>query len=314
MTGCSQNRNNVIIISDETIDSAVFLRFEVPNVRRWSIGVLYHDTTETDSDSAIIIWSEGPDDIFAGHWSRENGNHVHSLRSERIGSNIIRVGPGKTNELFFGTASNGSFLRLNDETVIEVPMSQLIRRNGRSRLCVGFYSDEGDPYSISYSDLRTRFTRKGAEGVLNYRDSSFYVECPTYRSTIAHGGTDLWLTLDFTVPDVDHWSFGIIHLGVDGIESGVTVFRDGVSSFVQHIGMPRQDVASYLLRQGEEVNLEFETSEDGSSLLLNGLTVLDAPGSLLTRHSGRIKLCTGLYYGEGEPYKIRFSDLWAWVD
>ena len=35
---CSRNRHSTTMISDDTIDSAAYLRFEVPNVRQWSIG------------------------------------------------------------------------------------------------------------------------------------------------------------------------------------------------------------------------------------------------------------------------------------
>lgn len=322
MTGCSEDRSDLTVISDNTIDSAAFLRFEVPNVRRWSIGIRYHDTVEAGSDSATVIWSEGHGDVFAGHWSRENGKDIHNPLSQRIGRNSLRTESGPTNELSFRSTPSGSSLRLNDDTVIEVPASQLIRRSGWSRLCVGFYQSEDEPYSIRYSDLRTRFVRNGVSGSLTH-DGNYdrYVGCPTHTLDVAHitrYATDSWLVLDFIVPSVDEWSFGIIYHGVAGRDSRTYVYSFGILRYAAHtiyhdgefIDEPRR----YISSAGPKVRLEFETTSRGSSMYLNGSKVFDVSSGNLNRRTGTVDLCTGITGGEQEPYSIRFSDLWAWAE
>ena len=140
---CSRNRNSATVISRDAIDSAAFLRFEVPNVTNWSVGFLYHNAGTRGSYSITFIGSIGGHEVFAHHWAINNGEIVHNLDGERIPRSVLRSGP---NELSFRSTSNGSFLRLNDETVIEVPVSHMIRRFGRSQLCIGILPGEKDRY------------------------------------------------------------------------------------------------------------------------------------------------------------------------
>ena len=324
--GCSQNRYDATVITDQSTDSAAFLRFEVPNVRQWSIGFLYHDSDSSGSDSATIIWSEGPDDVFARHWSREGGENIHDPPSERIGRNILRYGRGQWNELSFRTTSSGTYLRLNDEPAITIPSSQLIRREGWSSLCVGFHSGEDDPYSIRYSDLRTRFERAGESGSLtNDGIDDNKVECPTFvfaTAYIATGVTDSWFVLDFTVPRVDRWSFGVIYHGIDGMNSRTYLHRNGYSRYAEHttyedgefVDAPREYISSDRLIDGTRVRLEFETTALGTSMYVDGSRVIDVPGPDLSRRVGSVSLCAALISGETDPYTIHFSNLWAWAE
>ena len=323
--GCSTNRSDPTIISDDTIDSAAFLRFEVPNVRKWSVGFLYHKNDE-DSFSSTLIWSDGPNDVFARHWTRLNGVKVDNLPSERIGRNVLKTGSGQWNELSFRTTSSGTFLRLNDEAAITIPATQVSRRFGWSQLCVGFHSSEDDPYSIRYRDLRTRFGREGVSSSLTHDGlEDQRVECPRYTSEIAYisgNAIDTWLVVDFTVPSVDRWSFGVIYHGIDGRNSRTYVYRNGTSNYADHSTYqdgefsdePREFISSSRLSAGKKVRLEFETTADGSSLYLDSSRVLDVARGSLTRRIGSVKLCAGLISGETEPYTIRFSDLWAWAE
>ena len=323
--GCASSRYDPTIISDDTIDSAAFLRFEVPNVREWSIGFLYHENDE-DSFSSTLIWSDGPNDVFARHWTRRNGVKVDDLPSERIGRNVLKTGSGQWNELSFRTTSSGSFLRLNDESAIEVPATQLSRRFGWSQLCVGFHSSENDPYSIRYRDLRTRFGREGVSGSLtNDGLDDSKVKCPSYTTEIAYiarNATDAWFVVDFTVPDVEKWSFGVIYHSIDRWNSRTYIYRNGYSHYGDHttyedgdfVDEPREFISSSRLTAGEKVRLEFETTSRGSSMYLDSEKVMSVSGADLTRRIGAVKLCAGLISGEAEPYTIRFSDLWAWAE
>ena len=324
--GCSSDRNSATVISDDTTDSAAFVRFEVPDVRDWSIGFVYHDPLDSngDSESATFIWSEGNDDVFARHWARENGEYVHDPPSERIRRSVIRTGLGKTNELAFRTSSDGSFLRLNDETVIEVPASQLIRRSGWSELCVGFFMEEEEPYSIQYSDLRSRFVLEAASGRTSAADLPLV--CPTGHidaANIHFLAEDAWVVLDFIAPDVQTWSIGFFYHGRANSGTRTFIGRDGSSYYVKHINRnvgglddgPFENISSTLFNTdlGEKNRLEFETAQHGSSLFLNGEKVLDVPSSWLTRGWGDVRLCQNLHWDEPMPYRIHFSELWAWV-
>ena len=324
--GCSTNRYDATVISADTIDSAAFFRFEVPNVGHWSIGFLYHDPVARGTNAATIIWSDGPGDIFARHWTRQNGEDVHEPPSERIGRSVLKTGSGQWNELSFRTTSSGTFLRLNDESAITVPASQLSRRIGWSQLCVGFHTGEDDPYSIRYRDLRTRFAREGSSSSLSHDGlEDARVECPRYTSEIAYisgDATDAWFVLDFTVPNVNKWSIGIIYHDIAGWESRTYIFRNEYSRYARHstyedgefVDGPREYIASDRLTAGTTVRLEFETTSRGSSLYLDSEKVLDVSGADLTRRIGSARLCAGLISGETEPYTIRFSDMWAWAE
>ena len=324
--GCATSGFDPTVISDDTIDSAAFLRFEVPNVREWSIGFLYHDPDERSTDAATIIWSDGPGDVYARHWTRLQGEYVHEPPSERIGRNVLKTGSGQWNELSFRTTSRGSYLRLNDEAAIEVPASQLSRRIGWSQLCVGFHSSEDDRYSIRYRDLRTRFGREGASGNLSHSlPDDGMVECPNFTWAYAYidgSATDSWFVLDFTVPDVENWSFGVLYHDIEGSDSRTYVYRNGYSHYADHttyedgdfVDGPREFISSSRLTAGKKVRLEFETTANGSSLYLDSSRVLDVAGGSLTRRIGSVRLCAGLISGETEPYTIRFSDLWAWAE
>ena len=160
--GCLWNRDSETVISDASIDTAAFVRFAVPEVRQWSIGFVYHDIGG-NSDSATFIWSEGPDTTFARYRARRDGQIERDPPSERISASVLRPG---LNELSFRTTSDGSFLRLNEETVIEVPASLLIRRNGRSQLCVGFHSVKMNRTRFSILTCGLSSSREGASGLL----------------------------------------------------------------------------------------------------------------------------------------------------
>ena len=326
---CSRNRYSATLISTDSIDSAAFVRFEVPNVRKWSIGFIYHAVVG-DSDSVTNIWSDGPNGVYARHWVRRDGLYLHEPPSERVPGNVIKTGFGQWNELSFRTSSGGSYLRLNDETVIEVPASQLIRRIGRSQLCVGFHVEESDQYSIRYRDLRTRFTREGVSGAMTSgTPGDGLIECPQSDSDDAHLAiweTDAWIVLDFTAPYVENWSIGFVyHYSILRIQqSRISVYRAGNSYYSEHATFDSgefkdqigQHVPENLINTGfgQKNRLEFETTRNGSSLYLNGVKVLDVPSSRLTRRPGAIRFCTNLYADELAPYTVLFSDLWAWAD
>ena len=331
--GCHGGVHDATAISDDTVDSAGFLRFKVPDVRRWSIGFLYHDI-EDDFDSATFVWSEGPYDTFARHWARRNGIVVHDPPEERIGRQVLKVGNGQSNELAFRTSADGSFLRLNDETVIEVPASQLIRRSGWSSLCIGFHSEEDEPYSIPYSDLRTRFVHAGVSGSLTHSGSNvdWWVECTKVVSApsyLASSATDSWIVFDFVVPNGTEWRIDFIYhdnyelsdnesgftvstIGGHGSEFGVNHYRyDNLWNRYQ--GMVRESFADPPMNDGRKNRVEFQTSRHGTSIFINGVKVSEVKGSELVRREGSLRLCAQ-HSDEKPPYTIRLSDLWAWAD
>lgn len=275
--------------------------------------------------SAAMLMVRGPNELLARNAVVSNGELALDPFNKWISPSVLRSGQ---NELAFRTTSNGTFLRLNDETVIEVPGSQLIRRSGLSQLCVGFTAEEEEPYSIQYSDLRTRFTRAGLSGRLSRDDRDTQsISCPRSPSDPAHlanSSTDSWVVLDFAMPSVEYWSFGLVYHGTGGRQSRMILAWNGSRYRVEHVyydmGEFKDSVTKWLpanlLGTGvEEKNrFEFETTWRGSYLYLNGERVMHAPGAKVTRRPGGIGLCIGLYAGESEPYTIAFSDLWAWSD
>lgn len=322
--GCAEDRYDSTVISHDSINSAAFVRFEVPDVQQWSIGFVYHNIGG-GHDSATVISSNGPDDTFGRHWARRNGEIERDPLAERVTSSVFRTG---WNELAFRTSADGSFLRLNDETVIEVPASQLIRRSGWSQLCVGFHSREDEPYSIRYSDLRTRFAREGVSGSLTYSGyDDGDVRCPMNATNHAHlalKATDSWVVLDFIAPEVEKWSVGFVYHNDDGESSRSIISWNSYSYYAEHVnrlngdlergGAERIPDSLINMGSGTKNRLEFETTRRGSVLVLNGQMVLTVPGAQLGRRQGSVRLCAAFYSGEPMPYTIRFSDLWAWVE
>lgn len=326
--GCAENQNDIRVISDDAMDSAGFVRFEVPETPRWSIGFLYHDVSGgdlgDDTYSFTIIESAGPNDIFAVHQAMVDGTHMHTLPSVRVTRMVLRTG---WNELAFRTSSDGSFLRLNDETVIEVPASQLARRFGWSRLCVGFAAAEEEPYSMRYSDLRTRFVREGVNGSFNHDGHVDEVECPSSTMDQAHfasNATESWIVLDFVAPVVQQWSLGLRVNSLDELISMTSIHFDGVSPYALHESYNDGIFGDRIVEliPGSLINfgtdrgnrLEFDTTSRGSSLFLNGVKLLHAPSLEETRQPGEVQLCANLYAFEREPYMIHYSNLWAWAE
>lgn len=320
--GCTWNRDSTTVISEDTVDSAAFVRFEIPDVRQWSIGFVYHDPAGVGgTDTVTIISRGGSDDAFARHWVRRNGNLVEDPAFEPIVLSEFRLG---MNDLAFRTSSTGSFLRLNDVTVIEVPASRLSRLNGFSELCVGFHKGEVESYSIRYWDLRTRFVREGESGSITQQyDNVGGKFCTRGASDVGHiasDATDSWILFDFIEPNTDQWSIGIVHN-----ESMTFIARDYDYFYsVKHVryndshfeAIRSESISSSLFRQhsGRQHRLEFETAEFGILIFLNGEKVFELPSSQLTRRSGDIQLCANINSDESEPYTIRFSDLWAWAE
>lgn len=323
--GCADSRYDRTVISTDMVDSAAFLRFEAPDVSEWSIGFIYHDPEDdSNSHAATMVYGDGYRGTRARHWVRRNGEDVHDPPTQSIPRGTLKTGRGELNELVFRTSSNGSFLRLNDEIVIEVPASQLIRRIGWSLLCIGFHSEEDERYSIRYEDLRTRFVREGASGSLTHNGlKPDEITCPASgeNAYISRSVTDSWVILDFTIPAVQKWSIGIVHHGISGFNSRTTIHRNGSSRYAEHTTYRDGDFSDgpseYLVpskfKSGQNT-IEFETTADGNWLRLNGEKVLDVHRTDLTRRGGTTRLCIELYVNEEAIYTIEYSDLWAWAD
>lgn len=309
-------------ISNHTVDSAAFVKFEVPDVRQWSIGFVYHSSFLFEYMTATYIYSDATDDVFVRHFTRNDGEILHDLPRKRISSSVLREGP---NELAFRTSSDGSFLRLNEETVIEVPVSQSNRKIGWSELCVGFRAAEEVPYAIPYSDLRTRFRREGGSGSVTHNDPTDDESgCPMSTSNHAFFGSaiDSWVVLDFILPDVEKWSVGFLYHRQGGQNSRMTVSGRGGSYVVSHFnyddGESHQIMAEAIPNSllntgsGQKNRLEFETTQYGSSLFVNGEMVIVVPSEQLRRLLGSISFCAHVRSDEPETYTIHFSNLWAW--
>lgn len=327
--GCSTDEKSPTWISSDAIDSSAYLRFEVPDVPRWSIGFAY---AGPDGWSLTYVHREGPSEMVAQYilvkYEYTNVDDQVNRITRPFAESALRTG---RNELSFRVSSDDSFLRLNGETVIEIPASQLLRSRGTTMMCVGFDGEEREPYSIHYSDLRAGFWRDGVSGSLshsNYDTGS--IECSRKFDDPAFLGfaEDAWVVLNFVAPDVESWSIGILYnqRGADRSDMRITWNRPPILSYVEHVNYesgqfdegghdrPHQYLSPDLINSGpgQTNRLEFETSAHGSSLIVNGMKVLDVPSSRVKKRVGFIRLCIGLYGYESAPYTMHFSDLWAW--
>ena len=329
--GCSNDRYPNTVISYHAMDSAAYVEFEVPGVVQWSIGFLYHDPdTGGTTDSATFIYTNPDGDLFANHWVRVNDEDIGKDELEYIPRNELLRGTGRINELSFRTTSNGSYLRLND-FVFEVPNSKLSRKFGKSQLCVGFWSDEEDPYAISYSNLRTQFELEGSSAELTHDGiDDGQINCPegVYSdSVISERAIDLWAIFDFVAPDITvEWSIGVLYHNVGEFESATLVY----SNSPYHLGTRHWShldgnweypdekyvrIDRRLLGNAGSVNVfEIETSVKGTWLRLNGEKVLSVATADLVRRSGHAQICVGFHNDELEPYEIAISNLWAWAE
>lgn len=300
----------------------------MPSVGDWSIGFVYHDSASGEGTGTLTYLRQyASGNLFAFHLARRAGVDVHNPPGERIARDVLKSGRGELNELVFRTSASGSFLRLNDEIVLEVSPEQLIRRSGWSRVCVGFNGDENEAYSIRYEDLRTRFDREGWSGVMAVSADDLddgFIECPNDRwqnGYIAGSAIDSWVLMDVTFPSVEEWSFGLVYHNIRKFDSRTLIEVNSSSRYASHStyrdGEFDHGEENYLAAanfKGGRNIVEFETTASGSWLRLNGEKILDVSASDLTRRIGSTLLCLGLIANEDDPYTISYSNLWAWMD
>ena len=325
---CADSRYARTVVSDSTIDSAAFLRFELPRVREWSIGFIYHAPNEgDDTDTATFIYGNSRNEVYARHWVRRNGTMLHDIYSDENYFSDLRAGAGQKNELVFRTSSDGTILRLNDKIVLEVPGTNLRRIRGWSQVCVGFHFDEATAYSIDYSDLRTRFTREGVSGSLKTAAmDDDLIGCANFsfeNSLFSDDAIDSWVLLDFGVPRASKWSLGFQYHAVnEGSSRAVVIITDGGDVTVHTSGLTGDfshrtlgfiRVGLLKIGPGNPNILEFETTMDGSWLRLNGEKVLDVPVTEQFRRRGISRLCVRWVADETSPYTVPYSNLWAWT-
>ena len=320
--GCATRWFDKTILSDGTINTATHVRFEVPDVESWSFGFTYHTSGDGRSFNATLLHTL-PDSarVYAKHWTISAGGTPEFLE-ESVDPGLVRLGE---NVLVFRTSESGAFLRLNDETVIRVPASNLTRRTGYAEVCVGFYRFETEPYSVAYSDLRRDFARKDDSGtVLHDGGTDGYVSCN--QLVLSTRTSSAWGLFDFVAPATDKWSLALrYHENARrGAVTRTAIGWDGSSTFYSHNHWLRGEIAPdevtgefnrWLIRRGRDAlnTVEFELRPDGFWLRLNGEQIISLPADALRPYPGRLEVCAGQFQGETERYQIRYSDLWAWV-
>ena len=129
--------------------------FQIPTTTSWSVGFLYHNPSGSgawESDAATYLYQNLSGGPYVGHWTRIDGLVAHrvgrvsvspSSALNSLGNNTMRI---EVNE-------RGSFLVLNDELQLHVPIEQLNPVNSRLKLCVGFFDYEESAYTLRYSGL-----------------------------------------------------------------------------------------------------------------------------------------------------------------
>lgn len=324
--GCATRWFDKTIISFNTIDAAVYLRFNVPDVDAWSFGFIYHADAEGDNQdyNATYLYRLGGQ-VFARHAIVEDGRWMPTA-SELISPKMIRSGRDGSNVLVFRTSELGAFVRLNDAVVLDIPPSDLARQNGFAELCVGFHTVESEPYTLQYGNLRNEWSRKNAAGsVFHDGEAAEFVGCN--QLVLSDRTNHAWTLFDFVAPDVLNWSIGIFyHENIRRSAVTSTAFgMRGSEAFYSHRNILRGEThgeSAYetlersLFKFGRNATntVEFEVDETGFWLRLNGTKAIELPANLLTPYPGRIEVCTGHFVDETDRYRIRYSNLWAWVE
>lgn len=132
--------------------------FRVPTTSSWSVGFLYYNPDRRGSlewDAATYVyknWSSGP---YAGHWTRRNGVIEHQIGREWIRPQSALNTRGY-NTMEIGADESGSYLILNGELQVQVPVALLNPVSSRVKFCVGFFSDEASGYELPYWNLTGR--------------------------------------------------------------------------------------------------------------------------------------------------------------
>lgn len=309
------------------IDAAVHMRFDVPDVDAWSFGFVYHANVSGDNqdfNATYLISPPFDSGVYAEHWSIDDGEWNFNDISV-IAPRLILRGTGGANALVFRTSEDGAFIRLNEETVLEVPASDLVRQSGSSEVCVGFTPNESEPYSVQYSDFRREFARKDDDGTLLHDgESAQNVACN--QLVLSPRTNSAWGLFDFVAPSVANWSLAVRYH--ENARRG-SVTRTAIGSnqngpFYAHTHWLRGEadedqvfgeIDAGLIRRGRNAlnTVEFELRPEGFWLRLNGEKIIDLPANDLRPYGGRLEICAGQFLGETERYQIHYSNLWAWV-
>ena len=283
---------------------------------------MYHTGDGGSSFNATFLRSPpGTASVYAVHWKRSADAPIEAY-SELVSSRLLQpIG----NVLVFRTSKNGAFLRLNDETVIRVPASDLARRTGYAEVCVGFYTTEDERYSVEYSDLRSDFERKDDAGTVSHNgEDAEFTSCN--QLVLSSRTTTAWGLFDFVAPSVGNWSLAVRYH--ENARRG-SVTRTAIGSnengpFYAHTHWLRGEadpdqvfgeLDAFLIRRGRNAfnTVEFELRPEGFWLRLNGEKIIDLPEDALRPFGGRLEICAGQFLGETERYRIHYSNLWAWV-
>lgn len=133
------------------------VNFPTPTSSSWSVGFLYHNADSLsvrglDLDAATYIYKTVSGGPSSGHWTRQDDVVKH-----RVGPDPLRppsaLKTSGDNTLGIEVNERGSYLILNGEQQIHIPVEQLNPVSSRVRFCVGFFSSEVSEYTLRYSGL-----------------------------------------------------------------------------------------------------------------------------------------------------------------
>ena len=133
------------------------VNFVVPTSSSWSVGFLYHNprsqsAQDLDSDAATYLYQTRLGGPYVGHWTRKDGVVEHRVSREHIHPESA-LNKGGNNAMRIEVNDRGSYLILNDELQVHVPVEQLNPVSSRVKFCAGFFSNEESEYQLIYSDL-----------------------------------------------------------------------------------------------------------------------------------------------------------------
>lgn len=126
--------------------------FQQPSSSEWSVGFLYHNPWLVNTDAATYIYKTRSGGPYAGHWTRNDDNNVHEVGPNWLNPRSALKASGN-NDLRIEVNDRGSYLILNDELQVHVPIELLNPRSSQVGFCVGFFSNEASEYTLRYSGL-----------------------------------------------------------------------------------------------------------------------------------------------------------------
>lgn len=138
------------VLKEYDADIIAGVSFSVPNVSKWSIGFVFHDSGFGNLTSMYIYRSVNYFGAAILVWAN---NAIIDSKYILLDQGQLKSRPGQENLLGFFTNRNRMGFYLGYDILFDELDVTLVPRNGRSQVCVGMNTSENMDYLIAYSGL-----------------------------------------------------------------------------------------------------------------------------------------------------------------